>query len=67
MNILKILDKRVKFVPLHFTVAEIIWFAFFTSVFFIFDYYRLPVVLFYLAGLLILAKRDNFGGKLDVE
>ncbi|MCK5374181.1 MAG: hypothetical protein KAJ40_02755 [Alphaproteobacteria bacterium] len=66
MDVIKILDKRVKY--LKFTVAEIIWFSFFTAVFFIFDYFRLPAVLFYLAGLLILAKRDNFGGKLvEVE
>ena len=65
MNVLNILDKRVKFIPLHFTVAEIIWFVSFGAIFLVFGYFRLPVILLYIVGLSILAKRDNFGGKLD--
>lgn len=64
MNVLKTLDTRIKYIPLHFTVAEFIWFVMFFTILFVIDYYNLFSFIIYIVGCFFLGKRDNFGGKL---
>lgn len=61
---IRLMDRRVKWIPLHFTVLECIWFILFLFIFIYTPYYNLTTIIIYIIGGLYLGIRDNFGGEI---
>lgn len=60
---IRFMDRRVKFIPLNFTVIQCLWGTLFLFIFLYEPYYNLTTIIIYGIGCLYLGIRYNFGGE----